>query len=146
MIYFDTAYLAKCYLNEPGADEVRALASSFPAISCCQSGEVELAAVFHRHLREEKIGRREFRVVIEQFLSDQAAGVWTWMPLTSDLLAESARFFHSLSPSIFLRAADAVHLTCALRCGIREVYTNDRHMLAACKAFGLTGRNILRDR
>jgi hypothetical protein len=26
MIYFDAAYIAKCYLNEPGADRVRAVA------------------------------------------------------------------------------------------------------------------------
>lgn len=27
MIYFDAAYIAKCYLNEPGAERVRAAAS-----------------------------------------------------------------------------------------------------------------------
>ena len=26
MIYFDAAYIAKCYLNEPGADRVRQVA------------------------------------------------------------------------------------------------------------------------
>lgn len=143
MIYFDTAYLAKCYLNEPGADKVRALAATSPDIACCQSGEVELTAVFHRHLREGKLKPREFRVAIAQFLADQAAGVWTWLPVTRDLLAESSRAFHNLKPSVFLRAADAIHLTCARRNGLREVYTNDRHMLAACATFQIEGRNIL---
>jgi predicted nucleic acid-binding protein len=141
--YFDTSYLAKCYLKEPGADEVRALAAASPGIACCQTGEVELTAVFHRHLREEKIGVREFHIVIAQFLSDQAAGVWTWLPVTKELLAESSRAFHSLKPSVFVRAADAIHLTCARRNGLHEVYTNDRHMLVACEAFGIEGRNIL---
>lgn len=143
MIYFDTAYLAKCYLNEPGAKNVRALAEASPVIACCQSGEVELTAVFHRHLRERKLKPREFQVAVSQFLADQIAGVWTWLPVTRDLLAESSRAFHSLKPSVFVRAADAIHLTCARRNGLREIYTNDRHMLAACEAFQIEGRNIL---
>jgi hypothetical protein len=32
MIYFDTAYLAKCYLNEHGSDEVRNLAHHLPSL------------------------------------------------------------------------------------------------------------------
>jgi len=141
--YFDTSYLAKCYLREPGADKVRALAAASSAIACCKSGEVELNAVFHRHLREGKIREREFRIVVAQLLSDLADGLWTWLPVTETLLTESAQAFHSLKPSVFLRAADAIHLTSARRNGIREVYTNDRHMLAACEAFGIEGRNIL---
>lgn len=143
MIYFDTSYLAKCYLREPGADDVRAVALANPAIACCQIGEVELTSVFHRHLREEKIGDREFRIVVEQLLSDMADGLWTWLPLTPALLAESSKVFHTLRPAVFLRAADAIHLTCALRNGIREVYSNDRHLLAACESFGLAGKNVL---
>lgn len=143
MTYFDTSYLAKCYLREPGADGVRDLAMAAPAIACCQIGEVELTSVFHRHLREGKISMTEFRVVVEQLLSDLADGLWTWLPLTPALLAESSRIFHTLKPSVFLRAADAIHLTCARRNGFREVHSNDRHMLAACETFGLVGRNIL---
>lgn len=143
MIYFDTAYLAKCYLNEAGADKVRALAAESPLIGCCQTGEVELAAVFHRHLREGKITQVQFQIALEQFISDQAAGVWTWFPVTKALLEESAGVFHTLSPAVFLRAADALHLTCARRNGLKEIYTNDRHMLLACEAFGMVGRNII---
>jgi predicted nucleic acid-binding protein len=143
VIYFDTAYLAKCYLNEPGAEKVRTLAEASPVIACCQSGEVELTAVFHRHLREGKLETSAFEIAIAQFLSDQTAGVWTWLPVTKDLLAESSRAFHSLKPSVFLRAADAIHLTCARRNGLKEIYTNDRHMLAACETFQIEGRNIL---
>lgn len=143
MTYFDTSYLAKCYLREPGSEEVRTMAMEFPAIACCQIGEVELTSVLHRHLREKKITDKEFRVVVGQLLSDLADGVWTWLPLTPALLAESSRVFHTLKPSVFLRAADAIHLTCARRNGMREVYSNDRHMLAACETFGLVGRNIL---
>ncbi len=144
MIYFDTAYMAKCYLNEAGADKVRGLAADFPVISCCQTGEVELAAVFHRHLREGRISNDAYQTLLRQFESDQAAGVWTWLPVTKKLLAAASESFHSLRHDVFVRAADAIHLTCAKQNGIEEIFTNDRHMLLACDAFGLRGRNILK--
>lgn len=43
---------------------------------------------------------------------------------------------------IFLRTADAVHLTTAQELGERDVWTNDRHVLAAAPYFGLTGRSV----
>lgn len=143
MTYFDTSYLAKCYLKESGWSEVRALAMASPAIACCQMGEVELTSVFHRHLREGRIDDSAFRIALTQLRSDLADGLWVWLPVTPALLSESSQAFHSLKPSIFLRAADAIHLTCARRNGLREVYSNDRHLLAACETFGLVGRNIL---
>jgi len=104
---------------------------------------VELTSVFHRHLRAGQINGREFRIGVAQVLSDLEDGVWIWLPVTTELLVESSQVFHSLKPSVFLRAADAIHLTCARRNGVRKVYSNDRHMLAACETFGLIGRNIL---
>jgi predicted nucleic acid-binding protein len=143
MIYFDTAYLAKCYLNEPGSDEVRAFAATAPTIACCHYGQIELVAVFHRHLRETKIDRREFRIVFAQYQADQSNGIWRWLPVTRDLIERAAECFRILSPGLFLRAADAVHLTCANQHGFREIYSNDRHLLAACSGFGIAGKNIL---
>jgi predicted nucleic acid-binding protein len=43
---------------------------------------------------------------------------------------------------LFIRTADAVHLATAHEIGEREVWTNDRHMLAAAAYFGLAGRFI----
>lgn len=42
----------------------------------------------------------------------------------------------------FLRTADAIHLATACEAGERDVWTHDRHMLAAAADFGLTGRTI----
>jgi hypothetical protein len=55
MIYFDTAYLAKCYLNEHGSTEVRDLAAQAGRIACSEFGKIELAASFHRNLRQGTI-------------------------------------------------------------------------------------------
>ena len=51
--------------------------------------------------------------------------------------------YDDLSTKVFLRAADAMHLSCAAENGFDEIFTNDRHMLAACAAFGLDGRNLM---
>jgi predicted nucleic acid-binding protein len=43
---------------------------------------------------------------------------------------------------LFIRTADAVHLATAHEAGERDVWTNDRHMLAAAPYFGLTGQSV----
>ncbi len=63
--------------------------------------------------------------------------LWTWLPLTIALAAKSAAAFVRLPRPVFLRAADALHLTCAQEHGLRAIYTNDRHMTAAARHFRL---------
>jgi len=130
-------------LREPGSERVREHARETGRIACCEIGKVELAAVFHRHLREKRLNARQYGVVTRQFASDMDQGVWTWLPLTSRVLALAQKRYDDLSAKVFLRAADAMHLSCAAENGFDEIYTNDRHMLAACAAFGLTGRNLI---
>lgn len=46
MIYFDTAYLTKCYLNEIGSNEVRRLAEQHEQVACCVFGRLECVRRF----------------------------------------------------------------------------------------------------
>ena len=52
MIYFDSAYVAKFYVNEPGHELVRACAISAGDVAICELALAEVTAVFHRKLRE----------------------------------------------------------------------------------------------
>ena len=143
MIYFDTAYLAKCYLNEHGSDEVRKLAAESARVACCSFGRLELAAAIHRNLREGKINRQQSQVIFDQFDLDESNHIWTWLPVTPELLADSTTKFRAMKPSTYLRAADALHLACAVEHGFKEVFSNDRHLLDAASAFKIKGRNVI---
>ena len=143
MIYFDTAYIAKCYLNEPGAERVRELARTADGLVSCQLARVELFASVHRHLREGRLKIRHLRLLLKQFESDEKAGTWQWFPMTAALVGEACRRLQALPTTVFIRAVDALHLTCARAEGLSEIYTSDRHMIAAASHFGLEARNLL---
>jgi predicted nucleic acid-binding protein len=145
MIYFDTSYVAKCYLNETGSTAVRQLAQSQSALGCSAYGRIEVASTFHRNLREGLLALGQFKVVVRQFESDDRSGVWTWLPLTADLCRNTAIRIQALSAATFVRAGDALHLTTAAENGFAEIYSNDRHLRAAASFFGLKAVNVIRE-
>ena len=49
----------------------------------------------------------------------------------------------SCPPTTFLRASDALHLACAAEHDFSEIYSNDRHFLAAAPLFGLKPVNLI---
>ncbi len=142
MSYFDAAYVAKFYLDEPESDAVRGLAESLSEVHCAVIGQVEVAAVFHSKFREGAFDVGMFREVTAQFADDCEQGLWTWLPLQPALVERAAAVFARLPRSVFLRTADALHLTCAQEHGLREIYTNDRHMSAAARYFQLKAMSV----
>ncbi len=137
MSYFDSSYIAKFYLDEPESEAVRQLAESLGQVRCALIGQIEVAAVFHRKLREGAFDAGTFREVMAQFDDDCGAGLWTWLPLTPALAAKTVTAFARLPRPVFLRSADALHLICAHEHGLPEIYTDDRHMSAAARHFRL---------
>lgn len=144
MIYFDTAYLAKCYLPEPGCQQVRDFAAQAGVIACSDLGRAELTAVFHRHFREGRLDDKGHAIVHRQFHQDLKDGVWHWLPIDDRIWSLVEKCFVSLAGDVYLRGADAIHLATAQLHGISDLYTNDRHLLTACPAFRLSGCDILK--
>ena len=137
MIYLDAAYIAKFYVDEPDSERVRAfLVTAQPAVSCVHA-IAEVASVFHRKLREGTVPQADFDFFCAQFEADCATGLWTWLPLPESLAHTARRKISGLPPTTFLRAADALHLTCAAEEGCTAIHTSDRHMTAAAPSFGL---------
>jgi len=67
MIYFDSAFIARCYLPEPGHAEVTAFATRGPRIACAEIARIEVTSAFHRKLREGVITAAIHRELCAQF-------------------------------------------------------------------------------
>jgi predicted nucleic acid-binding protein len=145
VIYFDAADIAKCYLNEPGADRVREVAYGADGLASCELARLEFASILKRHVGERHVTRREMTAILKEFEEDEKNGVWQWFGVTSELLEKARKAILDLPGAVFVRSGDALHLACAEEHGFHEVYTNDRHMLQAARHFNLTGVNVLSD-
>ena len=102
MIYFDVAYIAKCYLNEPGADRVRNVAYGADGLASCEWARLEFASILKRHVRERHITRREITPILKHFEEDVQNGVWHWFGVTSDLLEKARQAVLDLPTTVFL--------------------------------------------
>lgn len=140
--YFDSAYIAKCYLREPGAEKVRALARGAGALYSSSICIAELACVFQRQLRECEAPRDEIAAIREQFREDVNNDVWRLIPVTDRLLTRVNQLVRSLPVECVIRAGDAIHLASAIDGGFDEIWTNDRRLLAAAEAVGVRPRSV----
>ncbi len=142
MLYFDTSYIARLYLKDHGFADVRSLASK-NAIATARHGRLETTAAFHRSLREGRLDSTAVRLLHQQFEIDCAAGGIRCLSLGEAVYRRAESVFAAAPAQVFLRGADALHLACAAENGFTEIYSNDRHMLAAAPLFGLRGLNIM---
>jgi hypothetical protein len=142
MIYFDAAYIAKFYLDEPDSVRVRALAEDAGEVACCLHGKIEVLTVFHRKLRERAFSPRVFGALYEQFEADCKSALWEWVPLSAALVTALSERMRHLPARVFIRAGDALHLASAIEQGFGEIYSNDRHLLASASHFGLRGLSV----
>jgi hypothetical protein len=102
----------------------------------------EFHAVLHRHVREGILSLPDACDLSARFFDHAADGLWNFIPANEALLRRTSSLLLSASRDLFVRAGDAIHLTAAQESGEREVWTSDRHMLAAAPHFGLSGRSV----
>lgn len=142
MIYFDTSYLLKLYLDERGSEEVRRLAATTDRLACAWHGQAEMVTSFHRKLREGAINGDQFSALVDQFLSESLAGALVWLPIGQPVIDLLTASVATAPGERYLRAADALHLACAAFHGFEVVHANDKRLLAAAPLFGLRGENV----
>ena len=129
--------------KEYGWERVREFASGHDRIVCSAFGRLELHAALHRKLREGELTEAQLQIVFRQLSVDEATRLWEWVPLTTGNMNAIARTFASLPRQVFLRTGDAVHLLSARERGCTEVYSNDRHLLAAAPHVGIAGFDVI---
>lgn len=142
MIYFDTSYLVRLYYQDPGAEAVRILAASDHVTSAAH-GQAEMMAAFHRKLREGAIRPAAYAALVGQVRAHIDAGAFRWLAQDQEIFSRIRQVYQRLPATVFLRAADAIHLATAAEAGFRIVYSNDAHLLAAAKHFGVEGKNVI---
>lgn len=103
----------------------------------------EFVCALHRHMREGHVTAREARSVLDDLGVDEESGAWHWLPVSSALLRTVSDRVNRLPRTVSLRAGDALHATAAVEHGFGEMYTSDRHLLAACRHFGLRGIDVI---
>ena len=142
-LYFDTTYLGKLHWPEPGSGEVAACAAAADELVCALHGRAEFHSISHRKLREGLADAYATRVVCAQYDADCASGAIRLLPLTDAIVNRVAQAFATAPTTAYLRAADALHLASAAEHSFTEIYSNDRHFLAAAPLFGLQGVNVI---
>ena len=142
-LYFDTTYLGKLRWPEPGSTAVAVCAAAADELVCALHGRAEFHSISHRKLREGLADAHAVRVVCAQYEADCASGAVRLLPLTDAIVDRVAQAFATAPATAYLRAADALHLASAAEHGFTEIYSNDRHLLAAAPLFGLRGVNVI---
>lgn len=142
-VYFDSALIAKFYLNETGRDAIRDLAKNSGIVVSSGIAVAEVSAAFHRKFREGAVDGDVFNALNAQFRHDIQHGLWRLVGPTEALIEEVRLLFVKLKESVFLRSLDALHLATAKAEQFDLIYSNDRHLLAACPSVKLKGINPL---
>lgn len=140
-VYFDSALIAKFYLNEPGRDAVRKLAKDAGRVVSSAVALAEISAAFHRKFREGAIQQETLVALEGQFAHDLKSSVWTFIPVTDALLEDVRALLSTLGSDVYLRSLDALHVVTAKSEKMDRLYTNDRHLLGACPKLGIEGVN-----
>ena len=141
--YYDANYLLKLQIMESGTGEVRAHAATVLEIHSAHHARAEFASAAFRKVREGVATPADFQRLLTQFGADCLSGTIVLLPLTDAILDRVESVFATAPATTYLRAADALHLATAAEHGFAEIFSNDKHLLAAAPLFGLRGVNVI---
>jgi predicted nucleic acid-binding protein len=140
--YFDSAYVAKCYLSEPDSAHVRELARSCERVTSSALCIAEVSCAVHRKVREGGLSHTNAMALRRYFLDHVEAAVWLLIPISDRVLRQVETLTRTLPKTLPLRALDAIHIASAMEEGFHEIWTNDRRLVAAAEHIGIKGRQI----
>ena len=141
-MYLDSAYIAKFYVNEPNATAVRKIIRRAPSVCSSAWALLEVTCLVHRHVREGSLTVEQGRELMQVFRTHVEGDLWNLVPVSDALLRTATTLVRGLPQDVPLRAGDAIHLATALDVGESEIWTNDRHLLAAANHVGIIGKSV----
>ncbi len=141
--YYDSNYLLKLLIAESGSTHVQAHAATVLEIHTAQHARAEFASAAFRKVREGQATVADYQRLTAQLRSDISSTTVVILPLTDTILDRIEFVFATAPATTWLRAADALHLATAAENGFTEIYSNDKHLLAAAPLFGLYGVNVI---
>jgi predicted nucleic acid-binding protein len=144
MIYFDAAFLVKLFAGESdSAKVVEFVQRKNEVIASSITSRMEVIAALHRKYREGGMSHFAMLKAHEQFLREIEEGRISCILFTPEVVYRVEEGFRKLPANVFLRTGDAIHLATAAEAGFKEIYSNDRHLLAAASIFKLKAINPL---
>jgi predicted nucleic acid-binding protein len=143
VIYLDTSCLLKLYAREQGSEELAAWLTGRSGVVCAGHGRLELISALKRHQREGRLDTRGLRQALTCLAAEEATRLIEWLPVTNTLINTACARVAEMPPTVFIRAGDALHLVAAAEAGLKEIYSHDRHLLAAAPHFGLKGLDVI---
>jgi predicted nucleic acid-binding protein len=141
-VYFDSAYLVKCYIRDKDSRKVVGLVQSAETVYSSALCIAEVSCALHRGVREKAVTRGQAADLRRTFSEDLSSGIIQLIAVSDTILRSVETVAAGLPTSIFLRAGDAIHLASAQSAGFSEIWSNDRHMLLAAAHFGIAGRSV----
>ncbi len=132
----------KYYVNEPDAAVARELIDprrTSPLRFGTGPG-IEVTCVYRRLVREGFFTPEQGRAATDLFGEHIELGLWNLVPISESLIRTTLLLLRSLPPEVPL--GDAIHLATAISVGAGEIWTTDRHLLAAASHAGLVGRRV----
>ena len=146
MIYFDTNYILKCYLTEPGSQEATdAFRKNAGNIASSRVSRVEWHAAIRRKLLANDLTPADASRIRAQMDEDEAAGLWTWLPFDEALLDGLAVWLRTTAFAGGVKTLDGIHVESARLAGITQIYSHDAQVKAAAQSFGLVANDDIQE-
>lgn len=143
MIYLDTSYIVKAYINEPHSDLVLNELAGQSGLTTSGLARVEFISALMRQRRSGELTKSAAEKAIKALDSDAALGIWKWIDISASILATATTLLMDSRFYGKLRSLDAIHLASAKETCTVKLYTHDVRMFKAAKGLGLNPLDVI---
>jgi uncharacterized protein len=129
--FFDSSAYAKRYTSEPGSDAVDAICLETTELALSILCVPELLSALNRRVRERNLSRQQYNEAKKR-LSEEVEDAMI-VDLTPSVIATCTTILETSS----VRAADALHIACAIQWEAELFVSADKQQVAAARKAGL---------